>query len=74
MKKLKLDLAAVKVDSFTVAESGKAEGTVHGQGKAYSIEATNQECCSGAPSCVVTWCAQCPGSNVPGACDSYPGV
>ena len=64
MKKLKLDVHALRVESFaTSAEHGRDGGTVRGHGEI--------EQCSNAESCAITACLTClcPHSGPQPSCD-----
>lgn len=55
MKKIRLELDALNVDSFTTGkQEGRREGTVHGHASAYE--------CTIYDSCAATYCG-CPGGG-----------
>lgn len=59
MRKLKLDVNALQVESFEArAEDGRTAGTVRGNGESYE-ECSEATGCSGEESCAITACLTC---------------
>jgi hypothetical protein len=71
MRKIRLDLDALEVDSFPVAADGKDDrGTVHGRGTLYVC--SEMESCPGLPSCLgdPTCASACSETNGVAICKS----
>ena len=78
MRKLKLDLDAVVVETFSTSFERAARGTVNGQSEfepAASINLDGHECtrdgCSGDGTC--SWGHNCSMEDCSGDCTGYPG-
>lgn len=74
MKKLRLEADELRVESFTTADTGEEEGTVHGY---ISCRCTNAQggTCGGGASCNwgPTCDTDCSGITYVDSCPCYPG-